>query len=138
MATETLSHKFKDYLAALTSTSLLYTNLGTTLIFGTNLFITFEKDYNATQVLTIIPYGGSPPSDEGDRQEGNIQIRLKTPSRSRLISTLQGLINTLHNNTAITTGRVVSNQSNPIVLGAIEGGEEVIGTINFTVKHIKI
>lgn len=130
----------RKYLDGLAATNTVCSALGTTLTAGTNLFIGSEPDDVAT-CCTIIPYGGAPPSQEGDKQEGTFQIRLKTTSMETGLKTQQAAINLLHNNTKVcasTNGRVSANQSAPITLGYEEAGEYPIVISNYSVRYIKI
>jgi len=136
MAT-TIGDELKDFMASLTATSSIIAALGETLVFGTNLSIGVEL--NATQCLIIAPTGGGSPTHEGDKYDSSVQIMLKTPNRQRGFSTVQAIINTLHNKKeVITKGRLWANQSTPIVLPIVrEGGEQVIVVANFRSKHVK-
>ena len=134
-----VTEEFRRYFGNLTATSGICTAAGTTWTEGTNLFVGFEAQ--ATHCLVIHPYGGGPPTPEGDRQEARIQIMYKSPTRRKVLNVQQSIINTLHNNTNIcasSNGRVSAIQSTPIVLGVREGGESVISVSNYTVKHTKI
>jgi len=136
MAT-TIADELKDWFESLTATSVITTALGDTFTFGTNLSIGVET--NATQVLTIIPYGGGAPSVEGERQNPSVQLRFKTPNRARGWSVMQSIINTIHNKKeVITKGRLWATNSSPVLLPIVrEGGEQVIYVASFTARHIK-
>ena len=136
MAT-TIADELKNWFESLTATNPIASSLGDTFSFGRNLTIGVEN--NATQVLTIIPYGGGPPTYEGERQNSSVQLRLKTPNRARGWSVMQSTINELTNKyEVITKGRLWANQSTPIVLPIIrEGGEQTIYVVNFSSKHVK-
>ena len=136
MAT-TIGDELKDFMASLTATSPIIAALGETLVFGTNLSIGVEL--NSTQCLIIAPYGGGPPTHEGDRHNPSVQIMLKTPNRARGWSVMQSVINTLHNKKeVISKGRLWADQSTPVVIPIVrEGGEGIIYVVNFNAKHVK-
>jgi hypothetical protein len=144
-------NEFRKYFNNLTATNAICVALGTTFVSGTNLFVLNEPSNDvATRCLTIIPYGGAPPSPEGDRQESYVQIRLKTPYPENGLRTMQQIINSLHGNMhvcASNNGKVYAIQSSPIPYGyganygregQIEGGEYYIFVSNYRTKHIKL
>ena len=138
MAT-TIAEEFRRYLDGLTATSNICAAAGTTWTEGTNLFVGFEAQ--ATHCLVITPYGGGPPTPEGDRQEARVQILYKSPKRKKALNVQQSIINTLHGNTnvcASSHGRVYAIQSTPVMFGVREGGESVVSISNYRIKHTKI
>ena len=77
-------NKVASYLERLEATSPLCTALGTEFSYGSNLFIIAEPDVDATNLVTVIPYGGLPPNTQDkNKQEGGFQISIKTRSRAR-------------------------------------------------------
>jgi hypothetical protein len=136
----TVVNEITKWFSNLTATSTICDTLGFTFTKGSNLFQIAEPP-SATQCLTIIPYSGSPPSPEGDRQESPIQLRLKTKSNEKGFKGMQDMINTLHHNGNICAsqpGYVFANQSAPIRLEAMEGGEFTVFVSNYRVKHVKL
>ena len=135
-------NELKKYMESLTATNTICDELGTLFASGTNLFIGYEPSNDVSdECMTLIPYSGTPPSPEGDRQESYVQIRLKTNDIEVGLKTMQSVINTLHNNTdacASCNGRIVAIQSSPILLEFIEGGEYAAFVANFGIKHTKL
>jgi len=133
----TIALELKNWFASLTATNPIASSLGDTFTFGTNLSVGVEL--NATQNLIIMPTGGGPPTHEGERQNPSIMIMLKTPNRARGMSTIQAVINTIHNKkNVISKGRLWANLSTPIVLPNVrEGGEQVLYAVGFTARHVK-
>jgi len=130
--------EFVKFFGNLTATSPVCTSLGNTLVQGSNLFMVVEPS-EATQCITAIPYGSTPPRSK-DKYESNVQIRVKATSNKRALETTQAIINTLHENCnvcASNNGIVLANQSNPIFLPAMEGGEFSIAVSNYLVRHVK-
>ena len=138
MAT-TIADEIKDFMLSLTATSPIASALGDTFTFSGAGNLSIGVETNATQCLTILPYGGAKPSPEGDRQNPSVQLMFKTPNRQRGFSVMQAVINTLHNKKeVITKGRLWANQSTPIVIPIVrEGGEGIIYVVNFNAKHVK-
>ena len=132
----TVASVFIDYLAGLPATSNICSELGTTLTFSSNLFAWVEPD--ATSCIVVIPYGGGPPSKEGDRQNPRVQIVTKNPSMHKATKVTQELINTLHGNDKVCKGKVFAIQSSPIVFDVREGGESKLAISNYEVKHVKL
>lgn len=140
MSVNTIENEIRKYLGNKTATNPICNSLGTTLTSGTNLFM-YEEPSSASQCITIIPYGGSSPTHEGDRQEPAVQVRLKTNSNTKAIRTMQAVINDLHGNDSVCAskpGKIFAVQSNPVRLAPLEGGEIKIVVSSFTVKHIKL
>jgi hypothetical protein len=140
MATNTIANEIGKYFTGLAATNLVCTEFGTTFTNGKNMFIGIEP-VSATQCISIIPYGGAPPSIEGNRQEAAVQIRVKTLKKSTGLRTSQAVINTLHANTSVCAsqpGKVYAVQSSPIFLDQYEGGKYVITVSNYYIKHIKL
>jgi hypothetical protein len=135
-----ISNEFRKYFTRLTATAPICVSYGKRLTSGTDLFVIMEPS-TATKCITVIPYGGAPPTPEGDRHESAIQIRLKIKDRQKGIRTMQQIINTLHGNTdvcASAKSRVYAVQSTPIVMDMYEGGEYIAYISNFIVKHTKL
>lgn len=136
-------NEFKKYLGDLTATNSVCDTLGTTLTSGYTLFIGQEPVMRSglpATCCTILPYGSSPPSPEGDKREGAVQIRLRCLNYWTGLQTQAQMINLLHNNTKVcasTNGRISSIQSEPIPLGYGEGGEVSIIVSNYTIKYTK-
>jgi hypothetical protein len=126
-----------SYLEDLTATHPICSALGDTLTFGENMFIGGEVA-TETNGISIIPYGGSPPNIDGNRQDASIQIRSRTTSRYKALEVQQALINTLHMNELNGDGFVQANQSAPIILDTEMGGRFTICISNYRVKHVKI
>ena len=136
----TVVNEMTKWFSNLTATSTICDTLGFTFTKGSNLFQIAEPA-NATQCLTIIPYGSAPPSPEGDRHESLIQLRLKIKSNEKGFKGMQDMINKLHHNgnvCASQPGYVFANQSIPIRLEAIEGGEFTIFVSNYRILHVKL
>jgi hypothetical protein len=136
----TIVNEITKWFDSLTATSAICDTLGLTFTKGTNLFQIAEPS-SATQCLTVIPYPGSPPTPEGDRHESLVQLRLKIKSNEKGLKGMQDMINTLHKNgnvCASQPGYVFANQSTPIRLGAVEGGEFTIFISNYRIKHVKL
>lgn len=132
--------EFLKYLEDLTATNGICDALGTTLTKASNLFVGREPP-NVSPCITVLSYGGAPPTPEGDRQYSNVQIRIKANSIQKALETGQQMINVLHANTSVCAscnGRVRAVQSQPIVYLVEEGGEEQIVVTNFEVVHTKI
>ena len=135
MAT-TIADEMKMYLASLTATNVICSDLGATFLWGTNL--TIGAELNSSICLTIIPTGGGPPTDK-DKQNSSVSIQFKTQTRQKALSIMQSVINHLHLNSdcAIPKGKIYAVQSTPILLGVREGGQSVIAAANFNIKHVK-
>ena len=135
MAT-TIADEMKDYLASLTATNVICSDLGATFLWGTNL--TIGAELNSSVCLTIVPTGGGPPTDK-DKQNASVAIQFKAQTRQKAMSVMQSVINHLHMNSdcAIPKGKIYAVQSTPILLGAREGGEQIIAVANFNIKHVK-
>jgi len=140
MQMSTIPNEFSKYFNNLTATHPICDALGTTLNEGSNLFI-YTEPVEATMCVTIIPYGGAPPEPDNYKYETGVQVRLKANSRKRAIETMQAIIHDLHGNGSVcasTNGKVMANQSSPIIFEIQEGGERIITIANFRVKHIKL
>ena len=136
--TTTIADEFHDYFASLPATSNICVALGHRFVEASNLFIGIETEKD--ECLSIYMYGGSPPDKDGYRQYPDVQLRLKSNSRQTAFSTMQSIINTLHQNSNVcstNSGKVFANQSAPFIFGVREGGEFTISIANFSVKHIK-
>jgi len=133
---DSVASSLKTYLGALVASHTICDELGAALTFGTNLFIGIEPE--TTNCVTIIPYGGAPPSFDGSRQEAALQVRVKADTVKKALDVSQSIINTLHNNSSICTGRFSAVQSIPIILGVQEAGDNVITVSNYIVRYVKI
>lgn len=133
----TICNVVASYLETLSATQAICDALGDTLTFGTNLFIG-GSEATETNIITIIPYGGSPPEIDNKRQNPSIQIESKTSSRHTGLNLQQALINTLHMNELNGNGKMRANQSMPIPLGVELGGRRMIYVSNYNIKHVKI
>ena len=131
-----VASSLKTYLGSLTATNIICDELGAVLAFGTNLFIGIEPE--TSNCITIIPYGGGPPTHDGSRQESNLQVRVKARTAIVSFRVSQSFINTLHNNTSICTGRFSAIQSTPNMLSIQEAGDNFITVTNYSIKHVKI
>jgi len=133
----TILNTVASYLSDLSATSAVVTAFGTTLVFGTNMFIGGETA-TETNTLSILPYGGSPPDIDGNRQNPAIQIRTRTTSRYSGLEVQQALINTLHTNELGGAGKMFAVQSCPIPLDTELGGRYVVYVSNYQIKHVKV
>ena len=127
-----------NYLNNLNATQEVNEALGTTLSLGNNLFMVYEPQTSAT-TTTIIPYGGYPPNIDNLRRDSTFQIRIKGKGTHSALKASQALIDLLHTNEdvcASVPGKVFALQSSPIPVGWEEGGEFLIVTTNYIVKHI--
>lgn len=133
----TICNVIASYLEDLSSTHPVCSAISTTLSFNRNVFI---GGCPATEIdtVTLIPYGGTPPNADGNRQNPYIQIESKTSSRYKGMGLQQALINTLHMNELNGNGLVQANQSCPIPLGTEHGGRYIIYVTNYTIKHVKV
>jgi len=132
--------EFLKYFEDLTATNSICVALGTTFTKARTLFIGQEPP-DKSPCLTIIPYGGAPPTPEGDRQYSNVQIRIRANTLQKSLETGQQVINNLHANTKVCAscnGKVLAVQSQPVTYSVEEGGEEQVVVTNFEVIHTKI
>lgn len=120
----TILNNIASHLINLSATHAITNAFGTTLTFGTNLFIG-GCEATETNTITLIPYGGSPPNKDGNRQNPSVQIESRTNSRYKGIETQQALINELHMNQLSGQGLIQANQSIPIILGTEKGGRYI-------------
>ena len=143
MSGKLVHDEFYKYLRDLTATNAVCVALGTTFTASSTLFVGQEpvqQSGDPATCCTILPYGGGPPSPEGRKREGSVQIRLRCLNNWTGLKTQAELITLLHNNTnvcASTNGRVSAIQSEPIPLGYIEGGEVTIIVSNYIVKYTR-
>lgn len=134
----TAADQVASYLVGLPATNAICSNLGTRLVFGTNLFIAVEATSGDCVVVT--PYGGAAPVIDrfSEKFESTVQVRLKMTDKRKVLSVMQDIINDFHNNDNIVTkGIVWAIQSSPILLGIREGGESAITVSNYIIKHVK-
>jgi len=131
----TIANLVASNLMNLTATNPICSALETTFS-ASNLFIDFEPD-SSLSTISLCPYGGSPPNKDRHRQNPSIQIRMKTDSRKKGLSTQQEFIDYFTyraiNNTAILT----PVQSAPISFKTKESGRWIIYVTNYNVKYIK-
>ena len=128
-----------SYLENLTATNEICIVLGTTLIQGTNLFVGVEPTVSASNVISIFPTGGAPPTNDNIKQEPSFQVQIKSTKRATGLKTCQSIINVLSNNdSVIPKGKIYAVQSSPIPLGVREGGEDYLVVSNYNAKHVKI
>jgi hypothetical protein len=135
--TTTLTSEIKDYLASLAATNPICSVLGTTLVFGSNLFINYEPETSPS--VTIISYSGSPPRPDGYKYEARFQMRVKHSSRQTGEEMAQALINDMaYNMSVVPKGLVQALNSVPLPFAVREGGEDTVFVSNFTVKYVKL
>lgn len=140
MSTLTIPNEIRKYLDGLSATHPVCAAYTTTLISGDNLYM-YSEPAEASRCITIIPYGGAPPREDGIKHEASVQIRLKINSRSTGVKTMQAIINDLDHNDEVcasVNGIVLANQSQPLIINTIEGGETLIIVANFTVKYARL
>lgn len=140
MSTGLFIDKVASYLTTLTATNAICDSLGTTLKFGTNLFVGYDPD-SRVDTISLIPYGGRSPNPDKYRQESSFQINVKVKGsnkRRKAQTTVQAFINELHMREISTYGKVFSAHSSVGPLIEFEGTEWVVGLCNFNTKHIKI
>lgn len=135
--TNTICNAVASYLEDLTATNAICSALGTTLEFGTNLFIGIEPADKDVTTVTLIPYGGGPPLPDKYRQEPSIQIRVNSVTRQGALTVQQAIINELHMNQLNGNGQITCNNSAPLLIGSFEGGQHTISVSNFNVKHVR-
>ena len=133
----TILNTVASYLCNLSATSSICVSLGTTLEFSRNLFIG-GCEATETNTITLIPYGGSPPNNDGYRQNPSVQVESRTTSRYKGLETQQALINWLHMHELGGQGLVQANNSIPIPLGTERGGRYVLYVSNFNIKSLKV
>lgn len=135
--TELIVDVVASYLESRTATNEICNALGTPLERGVNLFLGFmpDEDYDS---VTLIPYSGSPPEQDGYRQNPSIQINVRSTSRATALKTGQALINQLHENDLKGKGKMIAGGSSPMLFKLEEGEEWVIAVTNFDLKHIKV
>ena len=128
-----------SYIENLSATNEICVALGTTLTQGTNLFVAVEPTVDASNVISIFPTGGAPPTSDNIKQEPSFLVQIKSTRRATGLKTCQSIINVLSNNDrVIPKGKIFALQSSPIPLGVREGGEDYIVVSNFNAKHVKI
>jgi hypothetical protein len=133
----TLSSKIASYFESLEATSTVCSVLGSTLTFGTNLFINYEPEVSSC--VSVIQYSGEPPAPDGNKYNSSFQVRVKNSSRATGEQVSQAVINLFHQNGKIVPhGLVTANNSAPLLLYVRSGGEEAVFVSNFTVKYIKL
>jgi hypothetical protein len=132
----TILNAIASDLEDLSATHTLCAAFGTTFT-DENLLLGFEQESDV-DVVTIIPFGGTPPNNDGYRQDTYVQVRMKVTSRQVAIEAHQELINYLHNNQLNGNGKVFALQSAPSITDAHESGKWVVSTSNYSIKHVKI
>lgn len=93
--------------------------------FGTDLFIGHEPDA-PTNVVTIYPTGGRPPSSDRDKEYPTMQVRVRNTSYVNGFEKATSILSLLHVNTsnlATTRGRCYATQSSPSMIGRGDNGE---------------
>jgi hypothetical protein len=129
-----ITDEIETYLTGLTATNTICSTLGTTF---SSVYIGGEPP-DVSPCVAILPYGGSAPSPEGDRQNPSVQIRLKHSNRQTALKTMQAIINDFHGNTNILNkGKLYAKQSSPIIFEVQQGGEYIVTISNYDIKHIK-
>ena len=127
------------YFTNLNATSEICTNFGTTFTSNTNLFLVVEPA-SPTNSVTIIPYGGVPPSTRHTyAQYPSVQIRIKNESLPTGMLTGQSVINAMHMNDRVGSNipmKCFAKQSNPIFLKYDEE-DYPVWVVNFDVMHVK-
>lgn len=139
MTINTVTQEITDYIASLSATNEVCSELGNTFVMGTNMFVNVEP-YNP-ESLTILLYAGAAPKSDKYKYESNFQLRFKSTSKLKGERIMQGFINLLHQNGKVfstSPGLVVARQSNPIVFAARDSGEEHVFVANFGAKHVKL
>jgi len=126
-----------SYLSSLAATNEICVAFGSTFTEGSNLFM-YSEPYDTDDMITLIPYGGSPPDRDGQKYSSNMQIRAKCSSRKTVMTTQQSMINKLHMNQLGGLGQMMSNNSVPISLEDTEAGEMKIAVTSYRIKYIKI
>jgi len=135
-----ISNEFYKFFDGLTATNAVCVSLGTTFTKGTNLFVDYESPA-ATQMLSVISFGGGPPDADTYKYTSGVQVRVKANSRQKSLEMNQAAINTLHMNQKVcasTNGIVLADQSSPIILEVVNAGQYYITVSNYTVKYIKL
>ena len=135
----TAASEFVAYFDNLAATNDITVALGNTFTKGTNLFNNYEDDVD--ECLSVYTFGGAPGDQDQQRQYPAIQLRLKSTTRKKAISTMQSIINDLHYNGKVITskpGIVFATQSSPILFDIREAGESIISISNYTVKMIRL
>lgn len=135
--TALISDVIASYLENLTATNEICDALGTTLTENSNLFNGYERK-QATDCLSLITYPGGAPNRDKYRQNPSIQIRIKTSNRSTAMKVGQACINVLHMNTIAGNCLMQAINSAPFVFQVQEGGEKVVSTVSFDLKHVKV
>ena len=123
-----------SYLESLAATNAITTAMGT--VFSSSNLHLYTEPADDADIVTLIPYGGSPPDPNNTKQEPAFQIRFKSTDPKKAIDVQQAMIDNLHNNHLGGRGRAKAIQSSPIPLGYIEGGEYFVTTTNFTIMHV--
>jgi len=101
---------------------LVSRNVGT---FGTDLFIGHEP-IAPSNVVTIYPTGGRPPSADRDKEYPSMQVRVRNISYVNGFTKATDILSLLHkeeNYLTTTRGRCYTTQSSPSLMGRGENGE---------------
>ena len=125
-----------SYLEDLSATHPICSSFGDTLEFSSNLFIGIEP-IKTVSTITLIPYSGSPPNMDNQRQTAALQIRLRTNSRYKSLSVQQACIDNLHTNTLSGNGKMYSRDSAPLIIKSEDGDKWIISVSNYIVKYVK-
>lgn len=132
----TIFNAVASQLDGLAATNSVCVALGATLTFGTNLFLYSEPSTDVT-CITIIPYLSSQPNKDKYRQRSNFQVRMKSNNNQKLITVQQKIIENLHMNQLSGKGQITSLNSNPMIVGVLEGGEYKISVSNYEIQNLK-
>lgn len=135
--TTTLTSEIKDYLESLSATNPVCSALGTTLNFGSTLFINHEPE--TSPCVTVYSYSGAPVGPDGYKYEARFQMRVKHSSKETGEEVAQALINDMgYNMSVVPKGLVQALTSIPLPFASREGGEDTVFVSNFTVKYVKL
>lgn len=139
MTVKTIIDEIGTHLTNLTATNPICSSFGAIFVDNKNLFYNTTPSI-ATPLISILPYGGEPPTDLY-KYNSHVQIRIKTKTNSSGMRTGQAIINYFNRNyniSASLNGVVISNQSQPIPIKPEEGGEWKINVVNLTIKHVRL
>ena len=128
------------YFVGLASSHEILTNFNATLFeANTNLFYLIEPE-SPTNSVTLIPYGGSPPSTRHrGAQNPRFQVRVRNTSVAKAYKTTQAVINDLHMNDNVGSNipmKIFAVQSAPMFMGW-DNEDYPVYVANFDVLLIK-
>lgn len=124
----------KDYIAASTAIEGVF---GTSITFGTNLFISFEPD-TPDNCITVYPTSSLGPTDER-KYNSAFQVRVRATSFTTAFNTCQKIIDSMHRNGDVLTnskGLILAMNSQPIYLIRDDNKRSIVVS-NFHSKHIR-